>query len=227
MPRRAPTTERPNRKQAILMTAARLFARHGFHAVPLRQIADEAGVQLALVNYYFGQKHELFEAIFAHWADTIQQRLAGLHEAMALPQSQRLPAVVAAFVEPVLRLRATPEGEYYALLVARELHFEREDTERVLRTYFEPLAESFIDALQALLPHANRTQVVWCYEFMLGALQMSLSDPRLDRLSRGQARRDDPQAARLLAEFIVGGVRAALPAPRVSSTQRAPGSPKR
>lgn len=50
-------------------------------------------------------------------------------------------------------------------IFARELHSEREDTERALRTYFEPLAESFIDALQTLLPHANRTQVGWCYEF--------------------------------------------------------------
>jgi AcrR family transcriptional regulator len=214
MPRQAENPERPNRKQAILLTAARLFAQHGFHAVPVRRIADEAGVPLALLNYYFGQKHELFEAIFEHWAGTVEERHAALHTAMALPERQRLGAVVRAFAEPVMRLRTTEEGEYYALLVARELHYQRDDTDRILQRHFEPLAEAFIQALQVLLPHAPRVEVVWCYEFMLGVLQIALDDPRLDRLSRGQARRDDPAAVTLLVNFVVGGIRAAVPKPR-------------
>src|SRR4051812_47362022 len=68
MPRsQASLIDRPDRKQAILLAAERLFAQEGYHAVSLRAIADEAGVPLALVNYYYGQKHELFRAIFDHW----------------------------------------------------------------------------------------------------------------------------------------------------------------
>ena len=69
------TEPRPDRKQAILLAAEKLFAQRGYHAVSIRQIADEAGVPLALVGYYFGPKHDLFHAIFAHWNDTIQARL--------------------------------------------------------------------------------------------------------------------------------------------------------
>jgi AcrR family transcriptional regulator len=214
MPRsQAAIAERPDRKQAILLAAERLFAQEGYHAVSLRQIADEASVPLALVNYYYGQKHELFEAIFAHWGETIEQRLAGLREALQAPERQRLPQVVRAFVEPVLRMRASAEGEFYALLVARELSHAREDTDRVLRSYFDPLAHAFIDAIQSLLPHASRAQVAWCYQFMLGALMHHLSDNRIERLSRGEGRTADPAAHPLLIDFIVGGIRAALPRP--------------
>ena len=55
---------RPDRRQAILLAAEKLFAQHGYHAVTIRDIATEAGVPLALVGYYFGPKHELFFAVF-------------------------------------------------------------------------------------------------------------------------------------------------------------------
>ena len=69
---------RPDRRHAILLAAEKLFAQRGYHAVTIREIADEAGVPLALVGYYFGPKHELFVAIFEHWSHTIEERLAGL-----------------------------------------------------------------------------------------------------------------------------------------------------
>jgi AcrR family transcriptional regulator len=46
--------------------------------VSIRQIAEEAGVPLALMGYYFGQKRELFQAIFEHWNSTIRERLDAL-----------------------------------------------------------------------------------------------------------------------------------------------------
>ena len=111
---------RGERRQAILLAAERLFAQHGYHGVTIRQIAEQAGVPLALVGYYFGPKHELFHAVFEQWRHSIDERLALLQQACSGPAgSSRLRAIVAAFVEPVLQLRASAEGEAYALLVAR------------------------------------------------------------------------------------------------------------
>lgn len=223
MPRPAATADRPDRKQAILLAAERLFAQHGYHGVSIRQIADEAGVPLALVGYYYGQKHELFQAIFDHWGSTVAERLAELQVAIDTPERQRLARIVAAFIEPVLRIRASAEGEYYALLVARELSHVREDTEQVLRRWFDPLATAFIDALHALMPHTSRGQVAWCYQFMLGALLHHMSDNRVIRLSRGEVQGRDAQARQLLIDFIVGGIRAALPRPaRSQALQETP-----
>jgi AcrR family transcriptional regulator len=145
-------TAKPDRKQAILLAAERLFAQKGYHAVSIRQIADEASVPLALVGYYFGPKQDLFHAIFAHWNSTIEERLAALAQAQTSPLAHRLEHIVEAFIRPVLRLRASSEGEYYALLVARELAHATVEADRVLRDYFDPLAHAFIDALQTVAP---------------------------------------------------------------------------
>ena len=214
---------RPDRRHSILLAAEKLFAQQGYHAVTIRQIAEEAGVPLALVGYYFGPKHELFHAIFEHWNHAIEERLASLAAVHIDPGDARtLPRIIEAFSRPVLALRASAEGEYYALLVARELHYATDETDRVLRSFFDPLAHAFIDALHAAMPHATRGEVAWGYQFALGALQHHLTDSRVERLSRGGNRRNDPAAAALLLNFIVGGLRAALPKPRTVRNKSLP-----
>jgi AcrR family transcriptional regulator len=203
---------RTDRKSAILLAAEKLFAQRGYHAVTIRQIADEAGVPLALVGYYYGQKQALFEAIFAHWNGTIEERLHELQLARQTSEPQaRLVRIVEAFVDPVLRLRASAEGEYYALLVARELAHATDAADRVLKTYFDPLAHAFIDALAEVLPQASRAQVAWGYQFALGALVHHISDKRVQRLSLERNTPSDPAARPALVDFIVGGLQAALP----------------
>ena len=203
---------RRDRRGDILLAAEKLFAQHGSHAVSLRQIATEAGVPLALVGYYFGAKHELFHAIFEHWAPTIDERLSRLREALPKAEQPNLDAIVRAFVEPVLRMRASGEGESYALLVGRELLYTAPEAERVLRDFFDPLAHAYIDALHAARPHAARARVAWAYQFALGALLHHLSDTRVERLSRGANRPNDPAAAAWLIAFITAGIDAALAA---------------
>ena len=213
-PARADGAPRPDRALAILLAAEKLFARRGYHAVTIRQIAEEAGVPLALVGYHYGPKHDLFHAIFAHWSATIDERLAALRAVPVDPADpQTLPRIVAAFTAPVLRLRASAEGEYYALLVGRELAHATEEADRVLRDFFDPLARAFTDALAAALPRATRAQAAWGYQFALGALLHHLSDTRVARLSGGANRPGDPAAAPLLNAFITGGLRAALDPP--------------
>lgn len=212
---------RADRKQAILLAAEKLFAQRGYHAVTIRQIADEAAVPLALVGYYYGQKHELFHAIFAHWNRTIEERLEGLRGIAAdTSDEDALGLIIEAFTGPVLRLRASSEGEYYALLVGRELFHAAEEADRVLRAYFDPMAHAFIDALHQRLPHASRAQVAWAYQFSLGALLHHLSDERIVRLSKGQCDPRDPVGGQMLVNFIVGGIRAALPAPAPRTRKR-------
>ncbi len=204
---------RPDRKLAILLAAEKLFAQSGYHAVTIRQIADEASVPLALVGYYYGQKHELFEAIFEHWSPTIEERLTGLQAAVDTGGPDLLRHIVEAFVQPVLRIRASAEGEFYALLVARELSYASPEADRVLRRHFDPLAHAYIAALHSALPHASIGDAAWAYQFALGSLLHHMSDQRVERLSGGANRPNDVVSHPMLVRFIEGGVRAALPLP--------------
>lgn len=213
--RAADRSERPDRQQAILLAAEKLFAQHGYRAVSIRQIADEAGVPLALVSYYHGQKHELFQAIFNHWRGTVDERLALLAQAReGSPGPHMLRRIVEAFVRPVLRLRASSEGEYYAQLVARELFYRTPEAVQVLSDHFDPMAHAFIDALHAACPGSTRGDAAWAYQFAVGALLHHISDDRVERLSRRQNKPVDPAAGLLLIDFISAGAAAVLaPAP--------------
>lgn len=55
------TTEQ-NTRQAILNAAAKIFATNGYAAATTRAIASEAKVNLALINYHFFSKEELYRA---------------------------------------------------------------------------------------------------------------------------------------------------------------------
>ncbi|HYF18933.1 MAG TPA: TetR/AcrR family transcriptional regulator [Ramlibacter sp.] len=217
-------SERPDRQQAILLAAEKLFAQHGYRAVSIRQIAEEAGVPLALVSYYHGQKHELFQAIFSHWRSTVDERLTLLAQArQGAPGPQMLLRVVEAFVLPVLRLRASIEGEYYAQLVARELFYRTPEAVQVLSEHFDPMAHAFIDALHEACPGSTRPQAAWAYQFAVGALLHHISDDRVERLSKHRNRAAEADAGPMLVNFIRAGIGAVLaPAAAPPSSTRSP-----
>lgn len=66
----ADTSYTPKRER-ILDAAEELFALHGFDGVTLRSIAKKAGVDVALANYHFGKKNDLFQATFLRRAQIL------------------------------------------------------------------------------------------------------------------------------------------------------------
>src|SRR3546814_18666628 len=60
-------------REAILDTAETLFAQQGHDGTSMRQITSEAGVNLAAVNYHFGSKEALVQAV-------LKRRLAILNQ---------------------------------------------------------------------------------------------------------------------------------------------------
>ena len=53
-----------DKKNHILQTAEKLFAEKGFDAATVRDIAENAGVNLAMISYYFGSKEKMMESLF-------------------------------------------------------------------------------------------------------------------------------------------------------------------
>lgn len=207
--RAAQREAQPDRRKNILLAAEKLFALRGFHAVSIRDIAAEADVPLALVGYYYGVKHELYHAIFESWSSAIAGRLESLRTAVAEPDPEaRLMLILDSFASPLIALHQHPEGQYYALMAARDLAAPTPESERANLEFFDPLAHAFIDALMTTVPGVSRGRVAWCYQFMLGALLHFLSDKRVERLSKGENKAADPAAKQELIAFLAGGFRA-------------------
>lgn len=62
-------------RQRLLTTARRLFIAQGFAAVPIRAIATEAGVNPAMIHYYFRSKQGLYEAMLSETIGPVLVRL--------------------------------------------------------------------------------------------------------------------------------------------------------
>src|SRR5882724_9695348 len=62
----------------ILDAAEALFMEHGFEATSLRAITTAASVNLAAVNYHFGSKEELFQAVLTRRLDPMNQARVAL-----------------------------------------------------------------------------------------------------------------------------------------------------
>jgi TetR/AcrR family fatty acid metabolism transcriptional regulator len=72
-----PAVSQEEKRRQILEAAVRAFARKGYHACRVGEIAEEAGVAYGLVYHYFGSKEEVLQTIFR---DTWTQMLARISE---------------------------------------------------------------------------------------------------------------------------------------------------
>lgn len=64
-------------EEKIKAAAIKVFTQKGFAAARTRDIAEEAGINLALLNYYFRSKEKLFDLVIT---ENIQRFLLGLHD---------------------------------------------------------------------------------------------------------------------------------------------------
>jgi len=97
----------------ILDAAEELFMQHGFEATSMRLLTSRAGVNLAAVNYHFGSKHALIEAVFRRRLDPMNaSRVAALDrlEKEAAGRALSAEAIIRAFVGESLRMIEDAKG---------------------------------------------------------------------------------------------------------------------
>lgn len=86
----------PTTTAAAILSAARdLFARSGYQATTIRAIAEQAGVNQALIRHFFGSKQQLFVAALEFPAEPLRQILATVEQS---PREQLGESVVRVFV---------------------------------------------------------------------------------------------------------------------------------
>jgi TetR/AcrR family transcriptional regulator, regulator of cefoperazone and chloramphenicol sensitivity len=97
VPQRAGSTEA---RQQLMSAALRLFAAKGFAKTSTRAIAEAAGVNLAAIRYYFGDKAGLYSAMFCDTLDS-PQRDIGRYDQPHFTLRQSLQGFIAGFLEPM------------------------------------------------------------------------------------------------------------------------------
>ncbi len=111
-------------REHLLAIAERLFAEFGIDGVSIRQIAADAGLRNpAAVNYHFGNKEALVEAIIERHAKPINERRRAMLDALDAAGALTVRSVAEATVLP-LATELESDGHYLGFLaqVARSRH---------------------------------------------------------------------------------------------------------
>jgi AcrR family transcriptional regulator len=140
----------PSTKEQIVLAAERLFARHGVDGVSLRQIGAAAGTSNnSAVQYHFGSKDGLVEAIFGY-------RLPRLRERRALLVAERRPRDLHGWAEcvllPVMEQGELPDSHYLGFITMLHQHGRRDILQAPPGNVPEP-ARACYDQLAGFLPH--------------------------------------------------------------------------
>jgi len=213
----ATTHPTPGTKDRILDAAEKLFSDQGFSETSLRAITTEADVNLAAVNYHFGTKDGLMEAVFERRiAPLNQERIALLDALEASDDNPPLERILEAFVGPPLRLHRDTDrgGPMFMRLLGRTLTEPSPAIHEIFVRQFAEIAARFTPAMKHALPVLPADEVFWRMHFAIGAMAHTMCDTfRLKLLSAGRcdAGEDIDATIRRLVSFIAGGLRAPGP----------------
>ena len=162
--------------QRILDAAEILFAEQGVKQSTTRQITEAAGVNVAAVNYHFGNKDKLLEAIFERRIGPLNAtRLELLDAELAAASGEnRRPysaTLVKALFCPVLdAFSSGTDSVRFHLLTSHILNDPTSTYWELFFRFMGPFILRFQAAFVAALPHIPPDEIIDRIEFSIGAL---------------------------------------------------------
>jgi AcrR family transcriptional regulator len=86
----------------LLDTAELLFSQKGFEGTSVRDIAEAAGINTAMISYYFGSKEKLMEAIFERRSMNIKEKVDLLMKDDRLDPFQKIFSLLDDYIDKIM-----------------------------------------------------------------------------------------------------------------------------
>ncbi len=212
--RRKNTTKAEQRAETveqILDTAEQLFSKRGFYGVTLKDVAKGVGVHHTLMHYYFGDKKQLFDAVFERRAPvSAERRMKALDDyEKKVKDKPTVEGALHAFLDTDFDLYIEGGDEWKnGLALTAQIANSPEWGTEIMGKHFDPVVLRLIDILKKALPDCPEEDIYWGYHFVTGALMLSLARTgRIDKLSGGLCKSDDlPAVKQRMAKFMAAGV---------------------
>jgi AcrR family transcriptional regulator len=131
-----------NTEEKILEAAKKVFLKEGMAGARMQDIADEAGINKAMLHYYFRSKEKLFEKIFTELSQHFFPRLVRIFES-DYSLFRKIESFVAEYID---QMRQTP---YLPIFVLNEVNRQPEAFIKKMMGDRKPPIKKFIDDVQA------------------------------------------------------------------------------
>jgi AcrR family transcriptional regulator len=87
----------------IMEVAEKLFAAKGFDGTSVRDIAETAGVNLAMISYYFGSKEKLMETVFNYRSEFFKLQLVTMLQNKELTPMQKVDRLIDQYIDKLMK----------------------------------------------------------------------------------------------------------------------------
>ena len=173
-------------KNRVLLAAGPIFARKGFAQATVREICDAANVNLASINYYFGDKQRLYiETVILAREQRAEQFPFPSWSDETLPEV-KLKEFVGLMLRRVVVMQTVP---WQVGLLMREILKPTEACQQLVEEYFRPIFERLLRIVDELvdrpLTTLQRTQIGFSiigqclhYRFSAGVISMMVEEKR-------------------------------------------------
>jgi AcrR family transcriptional regulator len=193
-------------RERILDAAERLFADRGFRKVTVRDICRAAKVNVAAVNYHFGDKLGLYEEVVKAAADVMGETTEMARRAgEGLPAEERLRRFLSVFIG---RLTAGGGKSRIHRLVHREMNDPTPVLDRLVDRGVRPRMEYLSGIIAEITGRRPSDPQVLRAVFSIQAQSIAcVPNPIATRLGFSLTAADAETLAHHIAEFSLGGLR--------------------
>jgi AcrR family transcriptional regulator len=206
-------TDKPGTTKAQLLDTAELrFAQHGYQGTSVRLIADQAGVNLGAIHYYWRTKEALCrEVLERRLLPVLEARNRCLDEALAAGAS--FADLLDASHRPSLMVAgATPrQAASFRKFYGRMLFDPAPEVRAMLASLMDTYAVRFVSLLRNACPTLSDEEFYWRVTFMYGAFLYAHTEYLRTSALWGKAfdRNDTSKAADYLNYFLNAAMQAA------------------
>lgn len=170
----------PDTITRILDAAAALFAERGYAETSLRTITSTANVNLAAVNYHFGSKKALIQAVFAQFLDPFCERLdaeldrrQAQNEGRTLTVDELIDLLYSTLLGSMEGLGESPNQ--FMRLLGLAYTQSQEHLRHFIIAKYGNYYSRFTSLLREAMPEVKPEVFYWRLYFMLGASVFTLS----------------------------------------------------
>ena len=196
-------------KKRIIETAGNIFSESGFQNTTVREICRQAGVNIAAINYHFGDKKGLYLAVIKYGKDAaFQKHPLDIMSGKSSSPEERLKDFVSRFIG---RVKECHEGEFpwVRKLIAHELLRPTEGLDMVAEEGIRPIFKNLSSIVHELLGSGATEDTInlCCASVVSQSLFFFYAQPMIKRIFPGKDYTDTKLIADHITRFSLNAIK--------------------